>query len=55
MNKKKKKELKEIHSAMEWRDMSFRQARHYVRHGWTYQCEMGWKTCEDRGYCNGDC
>lgn len=30
-----------------------RQARWSQRK--TFQCEMGYGSCEQRGYCNGDC
>ncbi len=25
------------------------------QHGRIMVCEMGWRDCEERGYCNGDC
>jgi hypothetical protein len=25
------------------------------KQGRVYSCEMGWSSCEERDYCNGDC
>ena len=55
MNSRKKKELKRIHQEMYWRDLTFYQARRYVRDGYVFKCEMGYGDCEERKYCNGDC
>ena len=55
---KKKDELKAIQSKM-WADgITFYQARARVRNngnGRGFACEMGYWSCEQRGYCNGDC
>ncbi len=55
---KKKDELKAIRNKM-WADgITFYQARARVRNngnGRGFACEMGYWSCEQRGYCNGDC
>jgi hypothetical protein len=56
MNKKRKQELKKIWTVMRLEDVSFKQARNKVRNNGRYfKCEMNWSSCEERGYCNGDC
>lgn len=35
-------------------DRSMSQARK-ISQGRGIRCEMGWASCEERGYCNGDC
>lgn len=56
---KKNLELAEINKAMHsWNgsDYSFREARRIVRHGIApFRCDMGYASCEERKYCNGDC
>ena len=55
---KKKDERAEIQRKMRFDEINFYQARARVRGNYSgrgYSCEMGYVSCELRGYCNGDC
>ena len=52
---KRKFELNEVYRIMSIYELCFKSARDKLRGKDIFVCEMGWRSCQKRGYCDGDC